>query len=96
MNLYSDLDFCEIDENEKNIPNLMGIDKNTILEPSFLMFFSEKDNKLVLNRIMHKIDIYGNAVINNSIKYVFGKIYYKDDSGNFRVRYVNCKMAEAE
>lgn len=93
INLYSDLNSCEINSTEKNLHNLVKIDKNTILEPSFLMLLFEKDTKLVLDKIIHKADIYGNIEISDNIKYIFGKIYYKDDFGNFRARYVNCKVA---
>mgnify|MGYP001069187626 FL=1 len=89
VHLYSDLNFCGMDNIEKNSYNFVGIDKNAILEPSFLMLFFEKDAKLVLDRIIHRADMYGNMSISDGI---FGKIYYKDDFGNFRVRYVNCKV----
>ncbi len=92
VHLYSDLNFCGMDNIEKNSYNFVGIDKNAILEPSFLMLFFEKDAKLVLDRIIHRADMYGNMSISDGIKYIFGKIYYKDDFGNFRVRYVNCKV----
>lgn len=93
VHLYSDLNFCRMDNIEKNSYNFVGIDKNAILEPSFLMLFFEKDAKLVLDRIIHRADMYGNMNISDGIKYIFGKIYYKDDFGNFRVRYVNCRTA---
>ena len=93
INLYDDFDFYEFNKAEETLFDFIGLTKDMVLKPSFLIFLSENNNsKLVLNKVVYWSDIYNETNLSEDIKYVVGKLYYKDDLGNFRVKYINSKI----
>lgn len=94
VDINDNYNFCNFNENTNSfIYDILKLEKEYILEPSFIMLFSDNYNgNLILNSIYNYIDIYKNKKLKSNLKYIFGKIYFVDDFGDIRIRRIGCKI----
>ena len=94
VDINDNCDLCNFNENTNSfIYDILKLEKEYILEPSFIMLFSNNYNgNLILNSIYNYIDIYKNKKLKSNLKYIFGKIYFVDDFGDIRIRRIGCKI----
>jgi hypothetical protein len=95
----NDISFMDIDENtvktdEFDVFGHIGIDRNKILNPSFIMLFRNYDNELSLEKFSNYDNILagdGVYTVTDEESIVYGKLYY-DDSGESKVRTIIYKL----
>ena len=94
VDINDNYNFCNFNENTNSfIYDILKLEKEYILEPSFIMLFSDNYNgNLILNSIYNYIDIYKNKKLKSNLKYIFGKIYFVDYFGDIRIRRIGCKI----
>lgn len=94
VDINDNYNFCNFNENTNSfIYDILKLEKEYILEPSFIMLFSNNYNgNLILNIIYNYIEIYKNKKLKSNLKYIFGKIYFIDEFGDIRIRRIGCKI----